>query len=754
MRPNRVAFRGIVFATISGLAAAAGWAAPPAGRAALVPRLRDLELQQQQQIVRVVVHADQIAGIQPGPQFFPQSVASGDPRPDSVILWTRVDDADFAAADVPVRVIVTTDKYFSQIVMNQVVPAQAAYDHCVKLKIPGLQPGTTYLYFFVYAKGGTLYLSRLGRTKTAPAPGTDVPVRFAFVSCQDYNGRYYNTYLKLLLDHKDDLDFLVHLGDYIYETTTATTPASAAGKREVVFSDLAGAIPLGTADAPLYAAASLSNYRDLYKTYRTDPILQQLHESYAMIATWDDHEFSDDCWGATGTYFSGRKSETDPVRRRNAERAYFEYMPIDYGLDASGQLAISDAILYPNAKIYRAFSYGKNVQLVMTDYRSFRPDHVVPEDAFPGKVVLDKPTLQLVLGAAGYDAVKGSLDPYVPIDGNPALQAGLAAILYQYYLLSNPFITVADATLRAQAAATGNVSATYINALFTTVGYPTPLDDTTISYLDRGLSYLYVGKQDLYSQIGARYVLAKPSFDLLSGVLYQATGGASEDAYGPAQRAWIQDTLTHSSATWKIYGSSTSATPMIVDFTNPIIASFLPPGFPDAFRTQLLLDADEWDGFPHARQQLLGLLAEVPGSVIISGDIHASFVADHGNGLYEFTGSSVSSQTFGDEVLDEARGVPQLANLPGLENLVALLPQLLQLSTANPQTGVPQILYDDTRGQGYVVMEASSSDLVASYFTIDPSQIGTSYYANPGALGSLFEVHRFRLSNGTLTPLP
>jgi alkaline phosphatase D len=726
-----------------------------------VPSLRAARLRRpladpaiQREVIRAALHASQVAGIQQGPQFFPQSLASGDPRPDSVILWTRVVDPAQAGADLPVRVIVTTDPYFTTIVMNQVVTARAAYDNCVKLKVTGLQPGTSYLYFFVYAQGGTIYLSHLGHTKTAPAPGTDVPVHFAFFSCQDYNDRYYNTYLKLLLDHPGDLDFLVHLGDYVYETTQATTAASAAGLRRVVFSDLSGAIPLGTPDAPLFAAASLSNYRDLYKTYRTDPVLQQLHETYPMIATWDDHEYSDDCWGATATYFNGRKNENDPVRRRNAERAYFEYMPIDYGLDASGQLAIDDGILYPNAKIYRSFSWGKNVQVVMTDYRSYRPDHVVPEDAFPGRVVLDKPTLELVLGAAGYDAAKGSLDPYLPVDGNPALQAGLAAILYQYYLQSNPFITVPEATALAQSAATGNVSATYINALFGAAGYPAPIDAPTMAALDRGLSYLYVGKQDLYSQIGARYVLAKPSFDLLSGVTYQTTGGASENAYGNEQLAWVQQTLTQSTATWKIYGSSVSATPMVIDFTNPTIAALLPPGFPDAFRTQLLLDADQWDGFPHQRQQLLGLLAQVPGSVMISGDIHASFVADHGDGVFEFTGSSVSSETFEDEVLDEARAVPGLADLPGLELLVAQLSPLLQISSANPQTGAPQIVYDNTRDQGYVVVDATATDLHATYYTIDSSQVGTSFYGNPKALSSMFQVHSFLVANGTLTPLP
>jgi alkaline phosphatase D len=148
------------------------------------------EGQLQRQIVQAQLRASQIAGIQQSSVYFPQSVASGDPRPDSVVLWTRVDDAALAGLDYPTRVIVTGDKYFANVVMNSEVTARAANDHCVKIKVTGLQPATSYLYFFVYSKGGILYLSRLGRTRTAPAPGSDVPVRFAYFSCQDYNDRY------------------------------------------------------------------------------------------------------------------------------------------------------------------------------------------------------------------------------------------------------------------------------------------------------------------------------------------------------------------------------------------------------------------------------------------------------------------------------------------------------------------------------------------------------------------------------------
>jgi hypothetical protein len=90
----------------------------------------------------------------------------------------------------------------------------------------------------------------------------------------------------------------------------------------VTFTDLAGALPLGAPSSGNYAARSLDNYRELYRTYRSDPELQRVHELYPFIVVWDDHEYSDDCWGAHATYSDGARTELDVERRRNAERAF------------------------------------------------------------------------------------------------------------------------------------------------------------------------------------------------------------------------------------------------------------------------------------------------------------------------------------------------------------------------------------------------------------------------------------------------
>ncbi|HHQ48715.1 MAG TPA: hypothetical protein ENK19_07515, partial [Acidobacteria bacterium] len=260
-----------------------------------------------------------------GNAYFPQGVASGDPTPEGVVTWTRIVDPTRPEADLNVTLEVATDPDFTNIVVTKELVAEAQYDHCVKYWTWGLDADTTYYYRFAYDPGDGVVYSRTGRTKTAPPPNADVPVKFAVVYGQDYVGRYYNTYAQLLADHPDDLDFIVHIGDYVYETTGDPSFQNPNEDRKIEFEDTAGAIPLGDPDNPYYAASSLANYRTLYRTYRSDPVLQDVHAMYPMLSIWDDHEYSNDCWGDVATYFNGRKDEADPVRRRHAEQAYMEW---------------------------------------------------------------------------------------------------------------------------------------------------------------------------------------------------------------------------------------------------------------------------------------------------------------------------------------------------------------------------------------------------------------------------------------------
>ena len=149
-----------------------------------------------------------------GFEYFPQSVASGDPRPGSVILWTRVEDAE-VNGDLELELELSLAEDFANpLGAIAVVTASVEHDGCVKVRVTDLPEGEVVYYRFVYPKDGTLYASRIGRALSTPSPDADVAVRFAVISCQDYS-RWFNALHKLA---EQELDFVVHLGDYIYET--------------------------------------------------------------------------------------------------------------------------------------------------------------------------------------------------------------------------------------------------------------------------------------------------------------------------------------------------------------------------------------------------------------------------------------------------------------------------------------------------------------------------------------------------------
>jgi alkaline phosphatase D len=336
------------------------------------------------------------SGATDGPQLpaasgawkFPQSVASGDPRPDSIMLWTRAvpSAADNVAAaapgnDVAIRLIVTaadnaasmgSNKALSgATVVDTTLPLQAQFDNTVRHKVTGLTANTVYYYQFV--AGDTR--SNVARFKSAPAADADVAqLQFAYMTCQDWSINHWGAMANIAAS--ESLDFIVHLGDYIYETVGDNFQVGAVESRhdQLVLPD--GVFKSGSAGAKY--ASTLADYRYLYKKYRTDARLQAVHERFAFIAIWDDHEFSDDSWQDAETYdgsFNADGSDLhQPTRRRNANQAWFEYMPADVDLDTA-------STSFQNIKIYRDFQFGKLMQLVMTDERLYRSDHVIPESA-------------------------------------------------------------------------------------------------------------------------------------------------------------------------------------------------------------------------------------------------------------------------------------------------------------------------------------------------------------------------------------
>ena len=295
-------------------------------------------------------------------RVFPQGLASGDPRPDSVVLWTRVESTD---ATVRVAYEVSLDESFSRVIADGEVETGTDRDGTVKIKPVGLDPFTTYYYRFT-ALGVT---SMTGRTKTAPAPGDDVPVRFAFASCQDFVGRYYHSW-QAFAEQGGEVDFVVHLGDYVYETTGDPDFQTPDANREVVLPD---GLPLGESTTSNLAALTLADYRTLYKTYRTDKWLKLAHQRFAFVVTWDDHEFANDCWQDHATDFNeARGDEKSTERREAANQAFFEFQPADVVYDENAS--------FPNdIRVYRSLRYGRHVDLLLIDGRLYRDDHVIPE---------------------------------------------------------------------------------------------------------------------------------------------------------------------------------------------------------------------------------------------------------------------------------------------------------------------------------------------------------------------------------------
>ncbi len=711
---------------------------------------------------------DNGAGIHSGTIFFPQSLASGDPRPESVVLWTRVEDSAGGDQDLNLRLQVATDAGFQRIVIDQSdFVALAVHDRCLKIKVTDLNPDTFYYFRFLYFRDNRWLASNTGRTRTAPSPDSDRPVRFASLNCQDYIGRYYNT-LAHLLQQAEEPDFVVHVGDYIYETTGDPSFQASDPNRAIRFTDPASAIALGSNAAPYYAARSVDNYRDLYKTYRRDPMLQKLHERFPMIAIWDDHEYSDDCHGAVATYFNGRRDENDPERRLNAEQVFFEFMPVDdEAMTFTGAFATDRSQLYPNTVLYREFQFGRNLHLVLTDYRSFRPDHLIHEDAFPGQIVLDKATLIALFegrapgsGAAIYEAKKAAFGPYVDMNLEPwnAYQPALTGVLTQAYLAEG--LDSAAASAKAGRDLAGKVSAFVFNQLVAQFNAavaagqmpgarPLPLidDDTYENVLERGIAYLHLGKQGFFTEFGSRYGVVKPSFELLNAYAYaaqQAMEQRPEDVFGAAQEGWLYQAIASSPARFLAVASSVSTTSLIWNLSGEA-------SLPAQFRTELLFNVDHWDGFPNKRQELLAGLRARGNAFIFAGDIHASFVTDH-DGVADFTGPAVSSTTFSttfsrfvSSALPALTGALTPAQKQLLERLlVAELDDTLR-------NGFSKLRFADTQHNGYLLLRVEADQVTAGYHLIDPAELAEPFYDAPEALNSRFSTRRFILRNGVVT---
>lgn len=297
---------------------------------------------------------------------FSLSVASGDPSPTGVVLWTRIDPQAYLDGE-DLYFEVAEDAGFANQVFEGVVPAMEIgpqRDYTVKIDLDGeLQPNRRYYYRFVYRD----VASRTARCRTAPLPGSSLgSLKLAVLSCHDYTNGYYSTYNHIAAD--DSLHFVLHLGDFIYETV---------GDRRfqpLPFEDRRITLPNGFGEV-----RDIEDYRHLYRTFRSDPFLQRALEAHTWIIAPDDHDTSNQCYwdyerdtlGAPDhPYQKDEDFGNDPdllrMLKLDAQKAWIEYVP--------ARVTINESATHPHQFLstYRSFKFGNLVDLFVLDGRSYR----------------------------------------------------------------------------------------------------------------------------------------------------------------------------------------------------------------------------------------------------------------------------------------------------------------------------------------------------------------------------------------------
>ncbi|MFC4406024.1 alkaline phosphatase D family protein [Haloarchaeobius iranensis] len=316
---------------------------------------------------------------------FPQSVASGGPTPTGVILWTRI-SPDVFDPDTPLAVQVSEDDSFESIVYDGVVTESErirSHDHTVKIDLDGqLESGSRYFYRFVYDG----VASRTGRCRTLPHPD-DSPesVSFAVVACQNFLNGYYPAFHYVA---NEDVDFIVHVGDAIYESEAGDFKGFGSYDYPGREKDL----PSGND-----RVRNLEDYRYLYRTYRSDRFFQEALESHTLIAGWDDHELVNDVYwddrtdAPAGDHPRGDDPGFMTELVADGMHAWWEFMPARVEYDPNGES------LQDRFRLWRRLQFGDLVTLAMTDERLFRdppreaiptPDNVGPQYEPPGRTML------------------------------------------------------------------------------------------------------------------------------------------------------------------------------------------------------------------------------------------------------------------------------------------------------------------------------------------------------------------------------
>jgi alkaline phosphatase D len=322
--------------------------------------------------------------------LYPEGVASGDPGPDSVILWTR---RPFDTGERELLTVeVAEDEAFRNVVARAPAAVSAAADWTCRVLVGRLKPARIYWYRFTDSEGNG---SRIGRTTTAPAADDPRAVNFAFVSCQDINEGKLNAYRRMIFEDEraardEQLGFVLHLGDFIYEVVQY--PEEVKTRYDRTIYEVAR-ISDGGKVGKFHYPQTLGGYRAIYRGYLADPDLQDARARWPFVAIWDNHEFS---WqGRQSIQQAGGPERPGQRLKVAANQAWWEYLPSrsrkvggpslerfdapaveDVAIEKWDENGLGDEpnnLTAINSLIaYRALRYGKNLDLIITDQRSFR----------------------------------------------------------------------------------------------------------------------------------------------------------------------------------------------------------------------------------------------------------------------------------------------------------------------------------------------------------------------------------------------
>ncbi len=362
--------------------------------------------------------------------LYPEGVASGDPDPHSVILWTRrpFEDAERHLLTLEVA----EDQAFSRVVGHASAPVSAAADWTTRVLVAGLEPRRVYWYRFSDPDGNG---SRIGRTMTAPLDTDPRPVNFAFVSCQSVNEGKLNGYRRMIFEDEraapqDQLGFILHLGDFIYEVLEY--PEEVPTRYDRTIYEVAR-LPDGGRTGNLHYPLTLDGYRSVYRGYLADPDLRDARARWPFVAMWDNHEFSWQGWQSIlKPGDGGRPGQTLKVA---ANQAWWEYLPSrcakasgpsleqfdppplkDVAIDKWDENGLGDEpnnIAAINSLIgYRSLRYGRHLDLVITDQHSYRSkdptDHPELDKLAPAEFLgmFPEDLLQVLDGGRSFDGGK------------------------------------------------------------------------------------------------------------------------------------------------------------------------------------------------------------------------------------------------------------------------------------------------------------------------------------------------------------